>query len=89
MRIALRESGIAARQQSPIAVRYEGEIVGDYFADLLVEGPVIVEVKAAKTLCDEHDAQLLNYLRATGVQVGLLLNFGPTPEFRRKVMSTN
>jgi GxxExxY protein len=61
--------------------------VGDYFADLIVNEKVIVELKAAEGLCDEHECQLINYLKATDIEVGLLLNFGKKPELRRKVFS--
>jgi GxxExxY protein len=84
MAYELRQMGLKVEQQAKIDVYYEGQIVGEYFADLLVEGKVIIELKAAKNLTDDHEAQLLNYLRATPYEVGLLLNFGPKPEFRRK-----
>lgn len=76
-------------QQAPISVRFDGEVVGEYFADLLVNRVVIVEVKAADKLCEAHEAQLLNYLKATGIEVGLLLNFGPSLEVKRKAMTCN
>ena len=63
-------------QEARIAVCYDGEVVGEYFADLLVAGAVIVELKAARRLLEKHEAQLLNYLKATPYEVGLLLNFG-------------
>jgi GxxExxY protein len=85
--ITLRKSGLQVEQQVRIPVLFEGEVVGDYIADLLVEGKVIVEVKAADALCEAHEAQLLNYLRATGITVGLLLNFGKEATFRRKAAS--
>ncbi len=66
---------------------FEGERVGEYFADLLVDNRVVIELKAAQAISSEHEAQLLNYLKATGLQVGLLLNFGAKAEFRRKVFS--
>jgi GxxExxY protein len=66
-------------------VFYEGEVIGEYFADILVDNKVIVEIKAAKGLAVENEAQLLNYLKATNIEVGLLLNFGPKPEVKRKV----
>jgi GxxExxY protein len=66
-------------------VFYEDEIVGEYFADILVDDKVIVEIKAARNLAIENEAQLLNYLKATDKEVGLLLNFGPKPEVKRKV----
>src|SRR5262245_6608820 len=79
----LRRMGLKVDQQVKIPVFYEGEVVGEYFADLLVEGLVLVELKAARQILDEHEAQLLNYLRAPPYEVGLLLNFGPKAEFRR------
>ena len=82
--IELCKQGLEARAQAPITVFYEGEVVGEYFADLIIANAVIVELKAAKDLADEHKAQLLNYLKATPYEVGLLLNFGPEPHFRRK-----
>ncbi|HAZ30493.1 TPA: GxxExxY protein [Candidatus Acetothermia bacterium] len=86
--IELRGRGLSVQQQAPISVLYDAQVVGEYFADLLVEGCVIVEIKAAQALTDEHFAQLINYLKATGTEVGLLLNFGPKPEIRRKVFET-
>ena len=83
--IAARKLGLTVVQQMPIVVHFDGEVVGDYFADLLVNDLVIVELKAVKSLADEHEAQLLNYLKATPYEVGLLLNFGPKPEHKRKV----
>jgi len=74
--IELKTSGLNCEQQKPIPVTYQGTIVGDYFADILVEGQVILEIKAAKSIDDSHQAQLLNYLKATGIHRGLLLNFG-------------
>lgn len=85
MVIALREMGLKVEQQVKIVVYFAGQVVGEYYADLVVEGCVVVELKAVHGLLDEHDAQLLNYLRATEYEVGLLLNFGPQPRFRRKV----
>lgn len=84
--IELKRHGLSVVQQAPIKVRYNGQLVGEYYADLLVEDKVIVELKTVEALAGEHHAQLLNYLRATGIQVGLLLNFGPTkPEVSRKI----
>lgn len=85
MAIELRRAGLKVEQQATIDVYYEGEIVGEYFADLLVNDAVIVELKAARNVSNENEAQLLNYLRATPYEVGLLLNFGPKADFRRKV----
>lgn len=84
MMLALPPQGLQAKQQVPIPVYFQGHIVGEYQADLLVGDAVIVELKAASRLLAEHEAQLLNYLRATPYEVGLLLNFGPKPEFIRK-----
>jgi|SRR5581483_6390203 GxxExxY protein len=84
MRIALRKMGLNAVPQAEINVYYEGELVGEYYADLLVEDCVIVELKAVRDLSDEHEAQLLNYLKATKYEVGLLMNFGRRPRFERK-----
>lgn len=77
--------GLRVEQQVKIVVYFAGQVVGEYFADLVVEGCVIVELKAVQHLLEEYEAQLLNYLRATKYEVGLLLNFGPQPRFRRKV----
>jgi GxxExxY protein len=75
------------KQQTPIMVLYEGQIVGNYFADMLVDDKVIIELKAADQISEEHEAQLVNYLKATGFKVGLLLNFGKEAKFKRKVFS--
>lgn len=83
--IALRNEGLKVQGQTKIADYFQGQAVGEYFADLLVDDLVILEIKAARRITIEHEAQLLNYLRATLNDVGLLLNFGPKPDFRRKV----
>ena len=87
MRLSLEKSGFTVKQQFPIEVMFEGERVGEYFADLFVDSKVVIELKAVQTISSEHEAQVLNYLKATGLQVGLLLNFGAKAEFRRKVFS--
>ena len=84
MLVELKKEGIPASPQFPIKVLYENEVVGEYFADILVNNQVVVEIKAAKTLGVESEAQVLNYLKATDLEVGLLLNFGPKPEIKRK-----
>ncbi len=89
MAIELRRMGLNVEPQAKIDVFYEGEIVGEYFADLLIEGSVIVELKAGHAISDDHEAQLLNYLRATPYEVGLVLNFGPKPDFRRKAFDND
>ncbi|HET8714661.1 MAG TPA: GxxExxY protein [Holophagaceae bacterium] len=84
MILALRGKGIKVEAQVPLDVRFRGELVGQFFADLVVEERVIVELKAVKTLLPEHQAQVINYLKATRMEVGLLINFGtPKLEYRR------
>ncbi len=83
--IELTSQGLWVKKQQRIRVYYQEIEVGEYFADLLVEEKVIVELKAAESLADEHERQLLNYLKATDKEVGLLLNFGKKPQFKRKV----
>lgn len=85
MVLELRKLGLNVEQQKPIAVYYGERIVGEYFADILVNEAVILELKAVKQLLEEHSAQLLNYLKASSVEVGLLLNFGPKAQYSRKV----
>lgn len=82
----LRKSGLQTRQQHGIQVKYDGAIVGEFAADLLIEENVLIELKTAKALDDAHIAQCLNYLKATGLSVCLLVNFGkPKVEIRRLV----
>lgn len=82
--IALREKGLKAESQVPLNVKFRGKSVGDFFADILVDGIVLLELKAVTRLAPEHQAQLINYLKATGIEVGLLINFGnPKLEYRR------
>jgi GxxExxY protein len=85
MAYELQRSGLSVARQQPINVYYCGIIMGEYFADLVVDEKVIVELKAVPRLLPQHEAQLLNYLRATEYEVGLLLNFGPRAAHRRKV----
>jgi GxxExxY protein len=89
MRIELSKMGLNVLQQKNIKVFYEADQVGDYFADLLVNDLIIVELKAAESICEEHEAQLLNYLKATDIEVGLLLNFGKEPKFKRKFFTND
>jgi GxxExxY protein len=81
--VALEESGLKTAREVPVPVWFRGRKVGQYYADLIVDGAVLLELKAARTLDSAHEAQLLHYLRATEVEVGLLLNFGLRPQFRR------
>ena len=83
MAIALGQAGIQVERQVPLKVIFRGMVVGDFRADVIVEGAVILELKAASGIDPAHEAQLLNYLRATEIEVGLLLNFGPRPQFKR------
>lgn len=82
--IALQDLGLSVAQQVPIIVHFAGRVVGKYEADLIVNDVVIVELKAARAISPEHEAQLLNYLKATRCEIGLLLNFGVEAEFKRK-----
>jgi GxxExxY protein len=84
MVIELRKAGLAVRQQAPISVQYDGHVVGEYFADLLVEEEVVCELKAAMDIAPEHETQLVSYLSATGKNIGLLLNFGKSVAVKRK-----
>ena len=81
----LKKAGLEVATEIPLQVKYDGVVVGEFAADMLVAGRVIVENKAVQKLCSAHEVQLVNYLTATGVDVGLLLNFGPSElEFKRK-----
>jgi len=82
--LALRQKGLSAISQHPVKVMFRGECVGDFYADIFVEEKVIVELKTVKTIAPEHQAQIINYLNATGIEVGLLINFGnPKLEYKR------
>ncbi len=83
--IELKSLGLDCEKQKPISVSFKGHNIGEYFADIIVENKVIIELKAAEGLVEEHEAQLLNYLRATEIEVGLLINFGKNPQFKRKI----
>ena len=87
--IALTSAGLNVERQASIPVWFRRTQVGDFKADLVVEKAVILELKAAKALDPTHDVQLLNYLRATNIEIGLLLNFGPKPEFKRLVFDNS
>ncbi len=85
--IALKRAGYEVAQQQAINVYFEGQVVGVYYADIIVNRKIVLELKTAKKIVDEHVAQLINYLRATDAQVGLVLNFGSKPDFKRRVFS--
>jgi GxxExxY protein len=82
---ALKGKGLQAEAQTPVQVYFQGQIVGIYIVDILVENKVILELKAVQQISDIHEAQLLNYLKATEIEVGLLFNFGPEGTFKRKI----
>lgn len=83
--LELLSLGFDCKAQYPINVYYEGHLVGEYIADILVNGNIILELKAVKELSPDHEAQLLNYLKATQMELGLLLNFGVRPQVKRKI----
>ncbi|MCX6257761.1 MAG: GxxExxY protein [Bacteroidia bacterium] len=87
--IELVKNGLKAEKQKPIKVLYDSQIVGEYFADVIVEDSIILELKAAEFVIEEHELQLINYLKATEKEIGLLLNFGKTPEFKRKIFTND
>lgn len=89
MMIALRKRSLRAVSQAPITIHFEGEVVGSYRADLLVEDRVIVELKACRKLEPVHEAQLINLLRASVVEVGLILHFSTKPAFRRLILTND
>lgn len=84
----LRKRGYQVEREVPIKVYYDDIVVGDYFADLVVNDLVILEIKSASSIAPEHAAQLGNYLKATHIEVGLILNFGPKPDFLRRIFET-
>ena len=80
----MHEKGLKAEAQVPIVVSFRGQNIGQFYADLLVESKVIIELKAVSALTPEHSAQVINYLKASGIEVGLLVNFGrPRLDYRR------
>jgi GxxExxY protein len=89
MAIELKLLGLKVERQKNLQVFYRGETVGDYFADLVVNDNVIVELKAGEAICKEHELQLINYLRATNIGIGLLMNFGKKAELKRKIFTNN
>ncbi|MGI8545093.1 MAG: GxxExxY protein [Aridibacter sp.] len=87
--LELSEMGFVVRAQMPIDVYYSGEIVGEYFADLVIENKVILEIKTAEAISNAHESQTINYLRATNIEVGLILNFGQSATFKRKAFANS
>jgi len=88
LKYELEKWGVKVASQARFEVFYDGVPMGEFFTDLLVEDCVILELKSAEGIAPEHEAQLLNYLRASNIDVGLLLNFGPKPQIRRKIYDT-
>ena len=84
---ALRDAGLAVCAQQPISVYFRGVVVGEYRADLVVEDRLILELKALAEIASIHEVQLVNYLKATRIPLGLILNFGPKPGFKRKIFT--
>lgn len=89
MCIELDKMELGFEPQKAITVYYDNQLIGEYNADILVEDKVVVELKASKALVSENEAQLLNYLKATEMEVGLLFNFGKEPEFKRKIFTND
>ena len=89
MLIELQNQTLYAERQKAIKVYYLEKLVGEYYADIIVEDSIIIELKAAEYLVEEHEIQLINYLKATDKEIGLLLNFGKRPEFRRKIFTND
>ena len=87
MFIELNNMGLNVEKQKRLVVYYENQQIGNYFADFLIEEKVIIELKAVERLVEEHELQIINYLRATDLEVGLILNFGKKPEFKRKIFT--
>jgi GxxExxY protein len=89
MYFELKSLGLKVEAQKQIKVYFKNQLVGDFYSDLLVEDKVIVELKATEFLMDIHTAQIMNYLKATPIEVGMLLNFGEEPEFKRVIYTNN
>jgi GxxExxY protein len=87
MMIELQRLDLVCEKQKSLNVSYDGLIIGEYYADIIVNECVIIELKAAENLCQEHECQLVNYLKASEIEVGILLNFGKRPEFKRRVLT--
>lgn len=87
--IALRQVGLKVDEQVPIKVYFRGQEIGEYFADMVVNDVILLELKAVAHILEEHEAQLLNYLKSTEIEVGYLMNFGKSAEFKRKVLDND
>jgi len=86
MRLALSQAGLRVSTEVPVPVNFRGAVVGIFRADLIVNDIVLIELKACEQIIRQHESQAMHYLRATKIEVGLLMNFGPTPRFKRFVM---
>ena len=84
--IELTKVGLQAEREKKIQVNYDGQVIGDFTADVVVEEKVIIELKSVQQMHPAHEAQLINYLKATGIEVGLLINFGDRVDIKRKVL---
>ena len=89
MAIALRESGLSVVEFPQLDVHFRGHIIGDFVPDMVVNGCVILEIKSGRAIHPVHEAQLMNYLRASEIEVGLLLNFGPRPQHARAILTND
>lgn len=89
MLLELRKMKLLCEKQKPIKVYYDKIVIGEYFADIIVEDKIIVELKAAENICQEHEIQVINYLKSTNIEVGLLLNFVKEPQFKRKIFTND
>lgn len=87
--MALRDAGLEVDEQVPINVFYHGQVVGEFFADVVVNHLILLELKSAGAILEEHEAQLLNYLKATEIEVGFVMNFGKSASYRRKVLDND
>jgi len=87
--LELTKRGFVCKQQQPVNVYYEKEIVGQYIADLLVDNKIILELKAVSFLSEDHEKQLINYLKATNIELRLLLNFGERAQLKRKIFTND
>ena len=85
----LKRRGFKCEAQYKVKVYFKGQEIGEYFADILVNNHIILELKAVDSICNEHELQLINYLKATEIEVGLLLNFGERPQVRRKLFTND
>ena len=89
LRLALLDKGLTVEQEVPVTVFFRGQNVGDFRADLVVNGTIFLELKTAEQIVAAHESQVLNYLRSTALELGLILNFGPKPQVRRLLLDNS